>query len=215
MHLHFSLSPVSSPSIFSDVFLPCSSFSSISPVHLSLPCHPVTTLSLAAPQPADPSHTQGLFLCYSVCAQLRAKVSTPNYKGDGEERKRQVSRRKIYLFLRKKKEKGGKKAKADTGIIFSKANGTQTHTDTYINAHSWGLFFPLAKVTFFICSFGGFPAGFTLSLFPLYLPSSIETISQGTPLWTLCYCDQHNWNTRHRDWETIMYTHTQTHRQDE
>lgn len=136
MHLHFSLSPVSSPSIFCDVFLPCSGFSSISPVHLSLPCHPVTTLSLAAPQPADPSHTQGLFLCYSVCAQLRAKVSTPNYKGDGEERKRQVSRRKIYLFLRKKKEKGGKKAKADTGIIFSKANGTQTHTDTYINAHS-------------------------------------------------------------------------------
>lgn len=85
VHLHFSLSPVSSPSIFCDVFLPCSSFSSISPVHLSLPCHPVTTLSLAAPQPADPSRTQGLFLCYSVCAQLRAKVSTPNYKGDGEE----------------------------------------------------------------------------------------------------------------------------------
>lgn len=108
-HLHFSLSPVSSPSIFCDVFLLCSGFSSISPVHLSLPCHPVTTLSLAAPQPADPSHTQGLFLCYSVCAQLRAKVSTPNYKGDGE--KTTGLGEKNIPFLRKKKEKGGEESK--------------------------------------------------------------------------------------------------------
>lgn len=132
MHLHFSLSPVSSPSIFCDVFLPCSGFSSISPVHLSLPCHPVTTLSLAAPQPADPSRTQGLFLCYSVCAQLRAKVSTPNYKGDGEERKRQVSRRKIYLFLRKKKEKGGGRKQRQILESYSLKQTVHKHTLTHI-----------------------------------------------------------------------------------